>query len=146
MYENYTNQSLPTQEYRLLLGTCLCVFASNNGFIIENILESPEQKKDWYELTDMTSGLLIPDLKKRLKTENKKLSDEILDVFCDLVDKRNRIIHSFQITNYMDEQVLAAKTKINEGNKQFEITEEYMLDFIRLNNRLSDLLHHLRGF
>ena len=94
----------------------------------------------------MTSGLLIPDLKKRLKTENKKLSDEILDVFCDLVDKRNRIIHSFQITNYMDEQVLATKTKINEGNKQFEITEEYMLDFIRLNNRLSDLLHHLRGF
>lgn len=46
----------------------------------------------------------------------------------------------------MDEQVLATKTKINEGNKQFEITEEYMLDFIRLNNRLSDLLHHLRGF
>lgn len=146
MYENYTKQSLPTEEYRLLAGTCLCVFALNSGFIIENILESPEVEKDWYELTDMTSGLLIPDLKKRLKTENKKLSDEILDVFCDLVDKRNRIIHSFQITNYMDEQVLATKTKINEGNKQFEITEEYMLDFIRLNNRLSDLLHHLRGF
>ncbi|MEY8469463.1 selenium binding protein [Faecalibaculum rodentium] len=146
MYENYTKQSLPTEEYRLLAGTCLCVFALNSGFIIENILESPEVEKDWYELTDMTSGSLIPELKKRLKAENKELSDEILDVLSDLVERRNRIIHSFRITNCMDEQVLATKTKISKGNKQFEITEEYMFEFIHLNDHLSDLLHRLRGF
>ena len=38
MYERYTRQSLPSKNYRELIGTALCVFNSNNGFIIENIL------------------------------------------------------------------------------------------------------------
>lgn len=38
MYEDYTRQSLPSKEYRELLGSALCVFNSNNAFIIENIL------------------------------------------------------------------------------------------------------------
>ena len=33
MYENYTRQSLPTKEYRELLGSAICVFNSNNSFI-----------------------------------------------------------------------------------------------------------------
>lgn len=33
MYEPYTRQSLPSKEYRELLGSALCVFSSNNGFI-----------------------------------------------------------------------------------------------------------------
>lgn len=40
MYENYTRQSLPTKEYRELVGTALCVFNSNNGFIIENLIKT----------------------------------------------------------------------------------------------------------
>ena len=32
MYEPYTRQSLPSKEYRELLGSALCVFSSNNGF------------------------------------------------------------------------------------------------------------------
>ena len=35
MYENYTRQSLPSKEYRELLGSAICVFNSNNSFIIE---------------------------------------------------------------------------------------------------------------
>lgn len=38
MYEDYTRQSLPEKYYRELLGTALCVFNSNNAFIIETIL------------------------------------------------------------------------------------------------------------
>ena len=38
MYEDYTRQSLPSKEYRELLGSALCVFNSKNAFIIENIL------------------------------------------------------------------------------------------------------------
>lgn len=38
MHELYTKQSLPDKEYRALLGSALCVFNSNNAFIIENIL------------------------------------------------------------------------------------------------------------
>lgn len=40
MYETYSKQSLPEKEYRELLGTALCVFSSNNGFLIENIIRT----------------------------------------------------------------------------------------------------------
>ena len=51
MYENYSRQSLPTKEYRELLGSALCVFSSNNGFIIENIINT-DDSFNWYDLID----------------------------------------------------------------------------------------------
>lgn len=51
MYEPYTRQSLPSKEYRELLGSALCVFSSNNGFIIENIIHT-SNAYDWYNLID----------------------------------------------------------------------------------------------
>lgn len=38
MYEHYSRQCLPSKKYRELLGSAVCVFNSNNSFIIENIL------------------------------------------------------------------------------------------------------------
>lgn len=61
MYENYSKQSLPTKEYRELLGSALCVFSLNNGFIIENIINT-DDSFNWYDLMDF--------IKK-----NEKLSD-----------------------------------------------------------------------
>ena len=40
LYEKYTHQSLPEREYRKLLGSAICVFNSNNQFVIENILRN----------------------------------------------------------------------------------------------------------
>ena len=40
MYEEYTRQSLPSKIYRELLGSAMCVFNSNNCFVIENILNT----------------------------------------------------------------------------------------------------------
>lgn len=40
MYESYTRQSLPTKKYRELLGSAMCVFCSNNAFLIENIIKT----------------------------------------------------------------------------------------------------------
>lgn len=57
MYEPYTRQSLPSKEYRELLGSALCVFSSNNGFIIENIIHT-SNAYDWYNLIDLESGKL----------------------------------------------------------------------------------------
>ena len=34
MYEDYTRQALPSKYYRELLGSAMCVFNSNNAFII----------------------------------------------------------------------------------------------------------------
>ena len=59
---------------------------------------------------------------------------------------RNRIIHGFRITSKNGEQVLATKTRKKEGNVQFEITNEYLMDFIKKNEQLNYLLHQYRGY
>ena len=141
MYENYTRQSLPTKEYRELLGSAICVFNSNYSFIIENILrEDGGRNYSWYDLIDKTSGQLKAAINDTITT---KAGSEIAQIFSDLVDKRNRIIHSFQITNDDKEQILATKDK---QHNQFVITKEYLLDFIKGNEVLSDKLYTFRGY
>ena len=144
MYEEYTHQSLPSKYYRELLGSAICVFNSNNAFIIETILRMDiSGRYDWYHLTDLESGKLRKNVHDILL---KECGEEIEALFAELINQRNRIVHSYRITNKQNEQVLATKTKEKEGNKQFEITEEYLLDFIKSNDRLSELLHNLRGY
>ena len=140
MYESYTRQALPSKEYRELLGSAVCVFNSNNAFVIENILHTDSVNFNWYRLIDKKSGQLVDDIKR---TITNVAGVDIEDLFSELVEMRNRIIHSFQVT-YEGEQVLATKTKVNKGNKQFIITEVYLLDFIKKNERLSDLLNDYR--
>ena len=144
MYKNYTKQALPTNRYCELLGAAICVFNSNNAFIIENILRYDDLNSfNWYQLTDWESGLL-KEKAKNIILEN--LGEEVYTLFDEVVNKRNRIIHSFQVTNLEGEQVLQTKTreKDKNGNVQTEITEEYLLEFIRMNDRLSDMLHRIR--
>lgn len=130
-----TRQSLPSERYRLLLGTAISVFCSNNEFIIENVLRG-DDAKSWCELTDMTSG-------KVKKIASGILPEDIVDLFGQLVDMRNRIIHGFRITNGKGEQSIATKEK---SGRQFEITEDYLMDFIHKNEELSDMLHQFRGY
>ncbi len=139
MYENYTRQALPSKEYRELLWSAICVFNSNNQFIIENILRFDNQKYNWYDLTDETSWKLLEPIKN---TITKRANTEIANLFSNILCKRNRIIHSFQITKN-NEQILHTKDK---NNKQYTITEKYLLKFIKDNSVLSDMLYKLRSW
>ncbi|WP_010280902.1 hypothetical protein [Bacillus timonensis] len=141
MYEEYTRQSLPSRKYRELLGSAICVFNSNNAFIIENILRNDENNRfNWHELIDYTSGELSQPIKETIT----RLSDtKITSRFSEVIEMRNRIIHSFQITDGDGKQTLATKRKNGE---QFIITETYLYDFIKKNEELSVLLHEFRGF
>lgn len=103
IYEDYTRQTLPSKLYRELLGSAICVFNSNNSFIIENILSLNDEDYNWYALVDKTSGHLNDPIKSTI-TQNS--DNEIASLFKALVSKRNRIIHSFQIT-HQDEQILS---------------------------------------
>lgn len=141
MYESYTRQALPSKEYREFLGTALCVFNSNNAFIIENILHTDKVNYNWYELIDKESGKLNKVIVATIVVNG---GQAIADLFSDLVERRNRIIHSFQITNDDGEQILATKTKVKDGNKQFIITKEYLMQFIKDNEKLSSLLYDHR--
>ena len=140
MYESYTRQALPSKEYRELLGSAICVFNSNNAFVIENILHTNSDDFDWFSLIDKESGKLRASIKV---TITAVAGDEIEVLFAEIVEMRNRIIHSFQIT-YDGEQILETKTKVADGNVQFKITEEYLRDFIKKNQRLSNLLYKYR--
>lgn len=141
MHENYTRQSLPSREYREKLGSALCVFNSNYGFIVENILNSSLDDSDnWYDLINFPGGRL----QKRMQRSALSERNDIIELFASIVLKRNRIIHSFQITNKNEEQSLATLEK--ETLEQYEITEDILLEFIKDNERLSDLLHEFRGY
>ena len=138
MYEEYSGQALPSKRYRELVGSAICVFNSNNQFIIENILNIDNSNYNWHQLIDVTSGELLAPIKE---TITKESNTAIAILFSSIITKRNRIIHSFQITKD-NEQILSTKTKNHE---QFNITEEYLLDFIRDNEKLSSILYKLRG-
>lgn len=141
MYDtSLTRQSLPSEQYRLLLGTALCVFSSNNGFIIENILRT-DGSLTWHDLIDMESGQLKPLIEN---TISQRTNNRIAKLFDEIVYMRNRIIHGFRITNGENEQVMA--TKVKGAGEQFEITEKYMREFIRKNDELSNMLHDYRGY
>ena len=132
MYEEYSKQALPSKKYRELLGSALCVFNSNNSFIIENILRVDNEHYNWFDLIDKTSGNLLPVIVETIisVTQNNKISM----LFNELVNTRNRIVHSFQITDEYGNQLLATKEK--NGN-QYRITEEILFEFIKKNEILS---------
>lgn len=141
MYYPYTRQALPNEKYLKLLGMALCAFNSNNAFIIENILHTAPEKYSWYTLMDKESGKLKP-LVKKVITENS--TPAIANLFHDLVHKRNRIIHSFPITeDITGEQILQTKDKFMNNN-QYPITIQYLKDFLKDNEELSDLLNEYR--
>jgi hypothetical protein len=125
MYETYTHQALPSREYRLLLGTALCVFNSNNAFIIENILRIESSNYDWYKLMDLVSGKLDKAIED---TITKESSSQISSLFNDFVKRRNRIVHSFQITSGT-EQILSTK---DLNQMQYPITDKYLLALYRI--------------
>ena len=123
MYEGYTRQALPSKKYRELLGSAICVFNSNNNFIIENVLRGDGcQKYTWRNLIDRVSGMLSDPIRE---TITAKAGPEIQKLFEDVIDKRNRIIHSFQITDKDGEQRLATKHK--DGSQEI-ISESYLIN------------------
>ena len=140
MYEEYSRQALPSKKYRELLGSAVCVFNSNNQFIIENILRIDSSKYNWHELIDKASGELSEPIKE---TITKNSDTNITSLFSELISKRNRIIHSFQITDGNNEQILSTKDK---RHIQYNITEKYLLEFIKNNEDLSIMLYKFRGF
>lgn len=148
MYEDYSRQALPSRKYRELLGSAICVFNSNNAFIIENILTNDETDEyNWHQLIDRTSGELLEPVKN---TITKNSNTIIAKKFSEIIGIRNRIMHSFQVTapkgsglsDDVDNQILATKYK---NGKQAYITQEFLYDFIKKNGELSDEIHKFRG-
>ena len=147
MYESYTRQALPSKKYRELIGAAICVFNSNNSFIIENILRVDQNSQyEWHKLIDKVSGRLASDIENTITANS---DSTIANIFSEIVEIRNRIVHSFQITvpagvtDDPDNQILATK---HRDGRQEQITQEYLMDFIKKNEELSSKLDQFRGY
>ena len=108
-----TRIPLPKDEYVYLLGMAISVFIYNNGFIIENIINT-DKSYSWYDLIDKESGRLNSPI---AQTITKNAGSEIADLFSEILYMRNRIIHSFRCTLPNEEQILATKDRVT--NQQF---------------------------
>lgn len=88
-----TRQALPQEDYLTLLGVSLCVFNSNNAFIIENILNTEKCYQTWHELMDENSGQLKTHVRETISLHSDDAA--ISELFDEIVSTRNRIVHSF---------------------------------------------------
>lgn len=137
-----------SKKFRELLGSAICVFNSNNAFIIENILTNDGNGEyNWHQLVDLTSGKFSQTVKNTITKKSNKI---IANKFSDVIMIRNRIFHSFQVTissdsglfEDIDNQILATKYK---DGKQAYITQDFLYDFIKKNAELSSQLYKFRG-
>lgn len=131
-----TRQSLPPEDYLVNLGISTCVFNSNISFLIENFMNLTAEETDfWFELNSFTSGQLL----KYIKKHNV---NELIDSY-ELINMRNRIVHSFQATVDKQQILISLDTKTKE---QILINNDYLKKFIEMNERLCGNLYKIRGY
>ena len=133
--------SLPDEEYLTLLGEAVYVFNSNASFLVENLLHSGAP--DWHALVDKTSGRLQEAAKRWLVNEE---DERILELFDELRNDRDRIVHSFPVT-YEWRQELRTKVKAKDEerlNYQYQIDRDLLCSFTDRNQELSDELYKCR--
>ena len=82
--------------------------------------------KPWHTLIELTAGQL-KDYENKI---TEIMGDDIYNLFDKLVTKRNSIIHS-----------LPTGEGIN-----IKIDKEYLREFIKKNEELSDLIYKFRGY
>lgn len=147
MYANYSRQAIPDKKYRELLGTAICVFNSNNAFIIENLL-SINNYHDWWNLIDKESGTIEKIMKSKKYRDAFQGNEHLFQRWHNLVLSRNRIIHSFQVTSKENSDDINGQvlfTKVKGNGEQFPITKEYLMKFIKDNSDFAIKLDEFRN-
>ena len=137
-----TRQSTTDEEFLYLLGVCQWVFNSNCHFIIEMIDKEHHNNSDepWTVLIELTAGRL-KDYKNKISAI---LGTDIYNLFDKLVEDRKSIIHSFPTGEKIDNYVIPIYR--NDTKKKYiKIDKTYLLDFIKKNEELSDLIYEFRG-
>ena len=140
--DQITRQSTTDEDLLYLLGVSQWVFNSNCAFIIEMIDKEHHNNSDesWNTLLDLTAGTL-KDYKNLVKTI---LTEDIYDLFYELVEMRNAIIHSLPSGKKVDNYPVSIYRNTKK-NLNFDIDKRYLQEFIKKNEKLSLLIHEVRG-
>ena len=154
MYESYSRQALPDRKYREILGAALYVFNSNYDFLIENILHIKDKLQlkndiDWWNLMNLEAGKLKRKLQQDSSFEPyREIFDHhpsLMGEFNHLKNRRNRIVHSFTAASDHDSHKQVLYSLDPKTKEQEEITEAYLLEFIKENEVFALRLDEFRN-
>lgn len=127
----------PDEAYTELLGSASYVYNYNYKFIIDNIIYSKSPDKNWYELNSRNSKKNSIS-KELLKIVGIDINNPIYNNFYNLRLMRDRITHSLPCTSKDGVQIL---NTLNSNKEQYYISNDLLIDFIKKNEELTDLLY-----
>ena len=131
MISKITRLSLPNKEYLELFGGAICAYNQLVALIIEIV---------WHEKCDARLWSQMLDDSRVFEKEMKNFFDEqICKAFHIVSTKRNRIVHSVQIT-HNGEQVMYTKSKDKDGGERDIIDTDYLVSFL---GNVSDIHYKL---
>lgn len=143
---------IPMQdEYVNLLGKAVYSFAYYEGTIVDILSYLDVNfRQRYYREWALTAGNLKNKFKEILNNQQKYILElnQCLNDFSDLIDKRNRLIHSHPITDKEDGQILNYQADVKKSIHDFKWKKDEVIEFIKeINDRervASELLEKLR--
>ena len=138
-----TRQSTSDDEFLYLLGVSQWVFNANCSFIIEMIDKEHHNNSNelWNKLIELTAGRLLNYKNKIIAI----LGRDIYNLFAELVDDRNSIIHSIPTGEKVDDYVISIYRN-DTKNKYVKVDKNFLKNFIQKNEELSNAIHKFRGY
>ena len=139
--------ALPTDDsYLFRLGVAIYGFASVNSFMCE-IISYLDTSKNRTELQNKESGKILDFFRHTTKVwkgvDISGPAKRAADSFEQLNTQRSDFVHSYPITNSSSEQIL--HRRVDEKNKYFEVTNEFLDNFISRLTIVDDALYEIRG-
>jgi len=147
-----TRIALPEDDtYLFRLGVALYGFASINSFMTEIMCHIDKSQDRIALLSDYTSGPIICESRKildKIKSEGKfsgiyTIMQNTIDLFDKLNGQRTDFVHSYPITGSTKEQILHRRK--DKAGKYFEVTNEFLTQFIEELCNVSDGLFKIRN-
>lgn len=142
-----TRLALPDDDgYLFRIGVALYSFNSINSFLIE-IITHLDPAASSIKLHELTSGKVLIQFREAVKKwTGVSISEPAIRVdkeFERLNVERTDFVHSYPITNGAHLQIL--HRRIEKLNKYFEVTSDFLDDFIRSTSEISDALYEIRS-
>jgi len=142
-----TRVALPTDDsYLFRLGVALYGFAYVNSFMTE-VITYLDTSADRTRLGDLTSGSVLDTFRHAAKLcvdpSVMPVAKRVGDEFERLNSERTDFVHAGPITNAAGDQIL--HRRVDAKSKYFEVTNDFLDDFIGRLARVCDALYEIRA-
>jgi hypothetical protein len=141
-----TRLALPVDDgYLFRLGVALYGFASVSGFMLE-IISYLDPSAERQAISEREAGAILDQFRSAAKKwEGAPIKPAVSTAateFERLNTERNDFVHAYPITGVTGAQIL--HRRFEKKSKYFEVTDEFLDDFIRRLTRVSDALYAIR--